>query len=167
MPLAVVLDFADEEEEQADEENGDEDACCSQRLQDNPPGLLRVTEQVVVSIDAAAAWGGRRRCHPLAFFNNLCKAVEKEKTQAVKSTVRVLSAVGRRGRTDLHPHLTGQGHHSAKDVGQWEQSRLIVWPWLSIKGKPSPSGGGNSPCTSSALCLMLCNVLGAWGAGRR
>lgn len=44
MPLAVVLDFADEEEEGADEENSDKDSSCSQRLQDNPPGLIHVTK---------------------------------------------------------------------------------------------------------------------------
>lgn len=170
MPLAIVLDFTDEKEERADKENGDEDTSCSQRLQDNPPGLLHVTEQVIVSIDAAAARGRRRHCH-FAFLINLpvkCfpKAVEEEKTQAVVSTTWVLPAEGR-GRTDIHPHLTGQGHHSAKDMGLWEQSHLLVWYRLSVKGKPSPLAGDDSPCMSSAPCLGLCNVVGAWGAGRR
>lgn len=70
-------------------------------------------------------------------------------------------------RTDVQPHLTRKGHHSAKDVGLWQQSCPLVWHWLSIMGKPSPLAGANSPYKSSALCTRLCNAAGVWAAGGR
>lgn len=65
---------------------------------------------------------------------------------------------------DIPSHLTGQGQHSAKDMGLWQLSHLLAWHWHSIRSKPNPSAGDDSPSKSPAPCLELCNVAAAWAA---